>query len=104
MLKLHGTVMKKDIVRLLRLISNNTSRRTGVEAITSRPGTVHIKRSIQLFDAHGIANDLSSASVENRLGLSNHWHREQSRLRYSDLIEGCLPVTLSSQRTRQIHT
>jgi hypothetical protein len=62
------------------LIGSTTSPRTGVYATTilgCRLCPVEkFKQSIKFLDAIGIANDLSGASVENRVGLSNNFLRE----------------------------
>jgi hypothetical protein len=84
------------------LIGSTTSPRTSVEANTvlgwCRLRADSHERSIELLNANGIANNHSGASVENRFGLSNHFTRISIH-RDSDLIEGCLPVTLSRKST-----
>src|ERR1019366_3233418 len=100
-LKSQGTVIEKSNV--VRRLVGTTSPRTGVQATTIL-GCIHgtVKQRIELSDAFGIANDLSSAGVENRFPLSNHFHRISIHPD-SDLIEGCLPVTLSRQSTLYTH-
>jgi hypothetical protein len=71
--------------------NGTTGPRTGPDAnaiLVVTLGTESHKRSIELLDAFGIANDLSGASVVNCRGRSNHWHREESRQCDSDQIEG----------------
>jgi hypothetical protein len=82
---------KSNIVSCL--IGNTTSSpRTGVRAITNRLCTKNFKRLIERFDSSWIANDMSTASVEDRCGLSNPRISDPEG---SDLIEGCLPEALS---------
>lgn len=99
-LKLQGTVIEKS-TGVRRLIGSTTGARTGVGTIAifgCRPGTVNVKRSIEPFDTIGIANNQTGSSVKNRFGQSNSFHRTSFN-GDSDLIEGCLPKSLSRRCT-----